>query len=242
MILIIDTETTGMDNPRVVEIAVAEIPDIGNMDDVTMMVQRVKPPVEIEIGAMATHNITDEMLEDCPEYANTDICDYLINANNPSTTVVIHNANYDLGVLKNEGLENNMMVIDTLKCCKVAFMGNHSVEMNLQYLKYLLKLHKEEVPQPLTAYSGTAHGAAADVVTLYLLFRRMLKRYSLEWMINTTANPILYEAMPFGKHKGVPIRELAAKDRGYALWVLKNIDDQDILYSFKYWMKGKAEI
>jgi DNA polymerase III subunit epsilon len=59
---ILDTETTGLDNPEVIELAIIDLK--GEM----IINQRFKPKASIEPGATKIHGITNEMLVNCPEW------------------------------------------------------------------------------------------------------------------------------------------------------------------------------
>jgi DNA polymerase III subunit epsilon len=60
---ILDTETTGLEIPEIIELAI--------IDPSGLMVvnQRFKPKTSIELGATKIHGITNEMLKDCPEWS-----------------------------------------------------------------------------------------------------------------------------------------------------------------------------
>lgn len=240
MIIVLDTETTGLEKPRVVEMAMGLIEDIASIDAMTVARGRFLPPVPIDVKAMSIHGITNEMVDGLDPFAGSPLYKSLEKLNTPDNVFVIHNAKFDLEVLRNEGIEPRARVVDTYKCCKKFFMEYPNVEMNLQFLKYYMKLYQEDVPEQIAKYAGAAHGAAADVVTLFLLFRRMVVKHTISELIEISANPVLYLKMPYGKHKGRPIQELIANDKGYTNWVYKNMEDEDILYSFKYWAKAAA--
>lgn len=90
--VILDTETTGLDaTSEVVEIAVIETG--GNV----LLNTLVKPVHPCSVDALATHGITDEMLEDAPFF------DEVWNELYPillERDVVVYNARYDIGVLR----------------------------------------------------------------------------------------------------------------------------------------------
>lgn len=237
MIILLDTETTGLDKPRIVDVSVGLIWDLDTINDVAITGQICKPPVPIDIKAMSVHNITNEMVDGCFPFEDTGIYQTIVEHNKPDNIFVAHNAKFDLEVLKNEGIDCVARVIDTYKCCKKFFMDLPDVELNLQYLKYYLKLYLEDVPETIEEYAGAAHGAAADVVTLFLLFRRMVAKHGVDELIKISETPLLYTNMPFGKHKGRNIQYLVLSDKGYTNWVFKNIADEDVQYSFKYWTK-----
>lgn len=239
MILLIDTETHDLEKPRIVEIAVGVIPDIEHINDVTLMEGRYAPACPITIKAMSIHNITNEMVDGMSAFVGSPIYDFMSKHNERCNVVVAHNAEFDLAALENEGISNCMPVIDTLRCVRHLFKDKVDMEHNLQYLKYFLELYKEHVPEGFReAMMTSAHSAAGDVITLYQMFRRMVAKYSIEKLIELTNTPVLHKYMPFGKHKGKIISDIVRDDKGYTTWVLNNVTDNDVLYSFKYNMKG----
>lgn len=242
MILILDTETTAVEKARVVEIAVGIIKDANNMDSISIIYDRFKPPEPITVKAMSVHGITNEQVENLGPFAESRIYNDLLDFNVEDNIVVAHNAKFDLGVLANEGIVNGMRVIDTYRCCKHIFKDRLDGELNLQYLKYYLGLYNEPIPDSIKEVANEkAHSAVGDVLTLYLMLRRMLAKYTLEDLLRMTREPILYNLMPFGKHKGKPIGEIVATERGYVNWAFKNIDDDDVLYTFKCATKGERK-
>ena len=138
MLIVLDTETTGLDKPNVVEIAFGVIPDADHMNDIDMVEGRFKPAQPISIKAMSVHGITNEMVDGSPDFKGSDIYNMLKEYNTPDNVFVIHNAKFDIGVLENEDIKIISPVIDTYKCAKVIMMNYPDVEYNLQYLKYYL--------------------------------------------------------------------------------------------------------
>jgi DNA polymerase III subunit epsilon len=89
---ILDTETTGLDNPEVIELAI--------IDPSGLMVinQRFKPKAWIEPGATKIHGITNEMLHRCPEWSV--VADRLTNILT-QRTLLIYNARFDNNAIFN---------------------------------------------------------------------------------------------------------------------------------------------
>jgi DNA polymerase III epsilon subunit-like protein len=240
MILLVDTETTGMKNPRAVEVAIGVIKSLDKINEIELTTARFDPGVPIDTSASAVHDIVRKDIDGLSPFGNEPLGEMYKQANVEENYVIAHNAPYDLEVIKNEGIENKMKVIDTLRCAKRLLMDTPCEEYKLQYLKYYLKLNEEVIPEQIEKYSGKAHGAAADVVTLYLLFRRLASKYSLDELADMTKADIIYKVMPFGKHKGVPIPDILAKNRGYSSWVFREMEDRDVVASFKYYSKAAS--
>lgn len=84
--LILDTETTGLHDGEIVQIAVID------MDGNTILDTFVKPVLAIPSGATAVHGITAELVADAPVWATvSQQLQYLLRDQN----VVIYNAVYD---------------------------------------------------------------------------------------------------------------------------------------------------
>lgn len=239
MIILLDTETTSKDSPRAVEAAVAVIDDASTMKISKAYSERYKPPVDIDYGAMAVHRITNEMVAGCPAFMDGDIARVIAENNDPVNVLVAHNAPFDVSVIKNEGIDIKMRVIDTHKCCKIAFLDKPGVGLSLSSLWAYLKLYNEPMPDAMQGMAENPHSAAGDVAVLYHLFLRMCSKYPVTEMINMTERPILYRVMPFGKFVGQSIKDVVIKDKGYINWALhqKKMEDEDVLYSIKYWIK-----
>jgi DNA polymerase III subunit epsilon len=83
---ILDTATTGLDHPEVIELAIIDIH--GSM----VINQRFKPKASIEAAATKIHGITNEMLVNCPEW--NVIANRMENIVN-NRTLLIYNEQFD---------------------------------------------------------------------------------------------------------------------------------------------------
>lgn len=92
----------------------------------------------------------------------------------------------------------------------------------LQTLRYLHKL---------TGGEG-AHGALEDCETGLALLRFMCQSYgiSLNELCCYTRQPLTVKNMYYGKHKGLPLKELP---RGYRVWLMGTDLDEDLRYSLE---------
>jgi DNA polymerase-3 subunit epsilon len=88
--VVLDTETTALDKPEIIEIAV-----IG-LDGKELFHQRIRPADEISSGALAVHGITREMLAGCPIFTEVypSLAELLTGK-----TVVSYNAGFDESAL-----------------------------------------------------------------------------------------------------------------------------------------------
>tara|TARA_Y100000768_G_scaffold216083_1_gene162862 strand:+ start:298 stop:957 length:660 start_codon:yes stop_codon:yes gene_type:complete len=99
-LIVLDTETTGLDvndGHRIIEIGCVEIIDRNITSN--KFHQYINPKRAIDEGAKKVHGISNEMLEDKPEFSEI-INDFLGFIQN--STLVIHNAPFDLGFLSSE--------------------------------------------------------------------------------------------------------------------------------------------
>ncbi len=208
--LVIDTETTGITDPKLIEYgwAVVTLSDSGACCETGIIAELYDPQALIEYEAMATHGIMPEDLQGCP-YASEFVfdsqgADYLIG----------HNVAYDWGVIGKPAIK----LIDT---CALARGIWPNVSHKLLPLMFYLS------PALARKWRGDAHGVEADITLTIELLGLIAAHY------NTTSLKDLYRLseqarvpllMPFGKHKGETIRTLP---QDYKVWALKNLDDLD---------------
>lgn len=151
--ILLDTETTGFGDCRLVELAYKK------SDSAIIYGFRVRPPIPITDGAAQVHGITNEMCKDWPLFA--DLPEYAdVKAMIEAGVVFAHNANFDVGVLEREGIKAKTY-IDTAKVARKIYA--HAPNYKLQGLRDYLKLDVE----------GTAHSAAGDVAVLDALLKQM---------------------------------------------------------------------
>lgn len=239
-LIFLDTETTGLEESRVCQIAYC-----APVSNVKLSVEeaKFKPPKAIEIGAMATHHITNEMVEECDPFEGSlfkDLVqDYLGNR-----ILVAHNAQFDIRALENEGVKTNWY-IDTLRVARHILPNRES--HSLQYLRYDLKL------KPPTEVS--AHDAAGDVYVLIELFKHLQKvldqyykksayKDQIVYMVELTKKPVLLEVATFGKHKGMKWTDIGRGDPSYLKWLWENEgkkdadqQNEDLLFTIGQYLK-----
>jgi len=233
-LLFFDTETTGLDNPRLVQLAYK------NSTTGEELNEYFNPSVQISIGAMAIHHITNEMVVSKPSFQDSTACKKLVLQLKNSIPVA-HNAPFDIGVLKNEGIEI-INFIDTLRISRHIVSAE---QYKLQYLRYFWDLKVE----------GLAHDAAGDVAVLEALFCHLYNlvksKFSLESkkeiiakMLYLTNTPVLLEAFNFGKHNGEKFKEVNVKDQSYLQWLYssetkkeKNDQNEDLVYTLQHYLQ-----
>lgn len=252
-LFLFDTETTDNKNQRIVQLAYKRI-DVPSMKEEASKVMMFKPPVPIEIGAMAVHHITNEAVSVHEPFEKVrEPMQSLLN----SCVPVAHNAIFDLQSLRNEGLTVSK---DIPHICtyKVAVHLLPDFEYyKLQYLRYALKVDQ------IQFHEMQAHDAMADVLVLEAVLYGLIWKFIetdpelstcedaakaipqvIQKMIDICAHPILYPKIRFGKYKGMTFSELRLRDKGYLQWLLdaegKKIAserDEDLLYTVQHYLQ-----
>lgn len=242
--LILDTETTGIEDGRLLQLAFKLFETDGDLKEVKQTYSGLfKPPVPIEIGAMATHHIDEDDVKDEKPFAGSHM-QKRMNELCTSSFSVIHNAKFDVGVLNRENVEVKYPIC-TLKLAKYLFpdMESHA----LQYLRYALNLNSE------TLKACVAHDALGDVSVLEEVFKHIyglmvaendgdVKKAVTE-MVMISSRPVLIKMCRFKKHKDKEWAQVAKDDRGYLEWLhgeesKKPVEeqDEDLVYTLNYYL------
>ena len=252
--ILLDTETTGLDfdpqtkqetNDRVIQLGYI-ILEGKNVEPVEVL---ASPPkgVEINFHAMATHNVTPEMLEGKPLLKEHFGFQRLNNELNVKENyLVIHNSKFDLEMLRRDDFDSKMQLIDTLTVAQHLYPDEES--HSLQYLRYSKGLYKtEQEESDKIGIELKAHDAMGDIVFMKMLMSKLLddvkKEFSLnpkeaiQKMVELTKTPVLVKKFKFGKYKGDLVEEVVKKDKGYIQWLMNNNDDSNLLYTVKYWQE-----
>ena len=195
---------------------------------------------------METHGITPEIIENKPFLKETTGYKKLLEENNEENYLIIHNAPFDIGMLEKEGFENKMKLIDTLRCAKHLYPDSEA--HRLQYFRYSLGIYKKEQEEANKLnIEIKAHDAIGDVLILKLFMSELVKKVKekypqnnpMEKLVELTKKIPLIKIMPFGKHKGMEIKEVIEKDIGWVNWALSNMEDmnEELKYTLEYWLK-----
>lgn len=134
-LIVLDTETTGLDTAqghRIIEIGAVEL--VARRLTGNNYHQYIQPQRLVDAGAFEVHGISDQFLEDKPLFADIvdNFSDYLAQG---ETTLVIHNAPFDVGFLDHEfklaGLDVKVetlcsTVVDSLKLARKQFPGKRN--------------------------------------------------------------------------------------------------------------------
>jgi exodeoxyribonuclease X len=222
--IFLDTETTG-NGPadRICQIAF-------KTEECAAVNELFNPGMPITIDAMTVHHITNEMVRDKGSFRGSDTWKQLRDLIMPNTNVMVaHNAAFDVGMLKKEGLEPQS-VICTLKLARYFDKDGVIPKYGLQYLRYYLGLNVDAVP----------HTALGDILVLEALFNRIYAKAVIEFgddavarMIEVSKNPVLYRRMPFGKHKGLKMEEVPVD---YLQWLSGTDLEEDLRYTIEKYL------
>lgn len=235
--IILDTETTGIGElDRVIQLGFMVL----GAKEVEVYNEFFSCDVPISFGAMETHGITPEMLKDKPACKESDAYKKLLELNTDENYLIIHNAKFDIEMLKKEGFVPQMQVIDTLRVAKHLLPDEEA--HRLQYFRYKMELYKEEKKEAnLLGIEIKAHDAIGDVLILKLLLSRLKELTTAQFqginpvtkMVELTATPILIKSFNFGKYKGKTLQEVASSDAAYLRWMLGSMEnlDEDLKYS-----------
>lgn len=231
----IDVETTGLEvKDRICSIALI------HGDDAAQQVQYdlVNPGKKVPPLAMAVHHLTNEMLEGAPAFEATASAAVLARLNTPETVLVGHNLAFDLAMLTKEGVIWQGGMIDTLKCSK-HLLGNDIDHFSLQFLRYELRLYRDETA--LASALGLAlkaHDARSDALHTLLLHRSLGEMADEATLMTLTTQHALVHKLTFGKYRGKFIEDVARRDPSYLQWMLESLSDldEDLRYSIGYFL------
>jgi exodeoxyribonuclease X len=228
-LIFLDTETTGRtETARLVQLAYKK------QGEQNVFVEYYKPPIPIEIEAMAVHHITEKKVANASAFQTTAAFQTL-GALLPDSILVAHNAKFDIGILETEGLKTARHI-----CTYKVAQTMYDLPMyKMQYLRYLWGIEDEE---------ATAHDAEGDVVILEKVFDHMAEEYAklhntsetetIDAFVEISKNPILLKKMNFGKYVGKTFEEVKAADPSYFQWLAGLTDkDEDFLYTMAYYSK-----
>lgn len=233
-LIFLDTETTGLDSDPY-----ARLCQIAYKTGDEMVNELYKPPVEIGLGAMAVHHITEAMVKDKSPFAGSSRQKILKElASKKSNIFIAHNAKFDMEMLRREDV-NPKSQICSLKVAHAVLKEDENKPKNfkLQTLRYHFGIELND---------AKAHDAQGDVEVLEKVFAVLLEKASavsakkaaakgrapytqkeiLERMIELTMaadEPVT--VMTFGKHQGKSIEAMIAEDRRYCEWLVGNANN-----------------
>lgn len=208
---IFDSETTGLNEPHLIEAAWLKLKDISSLTVTADFLQRYKPGKPIELSALATSHILDEELDGCEPYNTFTLpedVEYLIG----------HNVDYDWRVI---GEPDVKRICTRALSSKLWPAADSHTQSAMIYLHYRTEA---------TGLLRNAHAALDDVKNCRLLLVKILDTLAVTlgrpvsdweelWDISEDAR--IPTVIGFGKHRGMAISDLPSD---YKRWLLNQSD------------------
>lgn len=224
----IDCETTGLDpkTDEIIEVAIALFSFDGIIESYETLVE---PPIAIPESSTEIHNITNEMVKGKPKIAAVIPQILAIAADH---IIIGHNISFDIDILLQAAAKacipcklHKNQTLDTLRLARL--YGQSEVN-SLEALRNHFNIANEG-----------AHRAMSDVIVNVQVFKHLVAKFkTVGEIIERLKRPILLKAIPLGKHKGRPFKEIP---KDYLLWAARQNFDQDLLYSIKTELKARSK-
>ena len=201
-----DTETTGVrpDKDRIIEIAAFDPVQDRTFESL------INPGCPIPPEASAIHKITDDMVKDAPTFEEV-AKEFSAFCTDEVVLIAHNNDSFDKPFIENEFRRNNVPIpnwpyIDTLK-----FSRKYRPDLPRHSLQHLREYHGID--------ANNAHRALDDVIILHQVFSLMIDDLNMETILELMSQKQTLRHMPFGKHRGTPLKEMPA---GYVRWLHEN--------------------
>lgn len=207
---ILDTETSGLGKDAgVCEIAWLEVDN--DLNIISEHCTLVDPKVPIEEGAMRIHGITNEDVAGKPTLNEVASC-----FTGP-IQLVGHNCSFDYRMIKSD------IQVDIQVC---------TLKLAREFVKHTTNHKLETLQKELNLPPQDSHSALGDVNTCrdLLLYLREHHGVSLNATVARFGIPKLLHTMPFGKHKGKVIANIAPD---YRDWLLGQELDLDLRFTLE---------
>jgi len=219
--LLADTETTGVStNDRVVEVAWMIVDDtLAVLDSGHSLINPLMP---IPAGASAVHGLTNRDVADAPT-----LDDYMAGVLNNKLgseefIFVAHNSAFDYRYLSPYLVEGTPQMC-TLRLARKIYPKADNHKLGTLVYELGLEVDKDRF-----------HSADGDMAILTALLKKMSEDTgrSLYELFEYANSPMEYVSMPFGKHKGLPLKDVPAS---YVSWFLNKAEnpDPDLVHAFK---------
>lgn len=220
VVCVVDCETTGLAEPvEPIELGYLVVDEPATLNILTKGQRRYKPSKPIEMGALATHHILDEELEDCPP--SSEARGVIVDGG--VTYMIAHNVDYDYNALgKPEGVRR----IDTCALAKACWPECDGYSLTA-FLYFLDRHRAHEVTK--NAHRDTLADCRSCLELLGHIIAKFKMPPTWERLWEASEKARIPKTMPFGKHrpkpgeKGPLIRDLPAD---YLEWCLRQ-DDMD---------------
>lgn len=262
MILVADTETTGIDPATDSLVEYAHAPVYKTEADgkwftcANGLSTLLHPGRPIPPAASGVHHITDKMVDLAPTpedwFGRVEFRNDLRGAE----AIAFHNAQFDVGFLRRYlqvsddgmtvcvlGRSENSRLIPVLDTWRIAVhLWPDAPDFKNQTLRYWLGVEPMRVHD---AHGRGAHSAVYDVMTTAAILAKQLEQISLEEAIRLSDPnlPALQKNVRSTKYRGRPWQEM---DAGFCRWILLQASppfDVDTRHSAAYqgrWLKTPA--
>lgn len=213
MVIIFDTETTGLKEPALIEAGWARVCG-GPQHPVAISpvtAQRFDPGKPIESGATATHHILAEDLVGCPPASSFRLPDGV-------THIIGHNIDFDWTVIGRPDVKR----ICTKALATYIWPGLDSYSQNALLYHWMGAEARKMVLGAHAADVDVTNNAA--LLGLILGAMPTMPDWDALWAESERAR--VPTVMPFGKHKGVPIKQVPAD---YRRWLANQQDVDEYL-------------
>ncbi len=226
-LVFIDLETTGIDivNDRIIEIAVLKVFPDGREE---LKVRRINPTIPIPPEATAIHGITNADVQNEPTFK--EVAKSLANFIEGSDFAGFNSNKFDFPLLAEEFLR-----------AEVNFDMRKRKFIDVQTIFH--KMEKRTLEAAYKFYCDknleAAHTAEADTMATYEVLKAQIERYpdlsnnvdalsefsshnqNVDFAGRIVYNDKGIETFNFGKYKGVPVKDVFAKDPSYYSWMMQ---------------------
>lgn len=238
MLIFLDLETTGLEDiDKICTAGLIAVDDGG----VVAKHDLVNEGKKISSKASSVNHITNEMLKEKPKLKDSEAYKFLEQHNCETSTIVAHNAKFDMKMLNLSGFVWRGKIIDTLRVTK--HLIPECDYFSLQFLRYELKLYRDEKREKSAFVDFSdddflEHKALCDTLVLKLLYEYLLEIEPHDRLVELSSKKVLMQKFGFGKYADKYIEEISMYDRGYLEWMLCNITDidEDLRYTIEYYL------
>lgn len=209
--IILDTETTGLINARIIEAAWLEV-NITNgvLGYGCQFTQRYNPSMPIDLGALKTHHILDSELVGMPCYTTFSLLPHV-------EYVICQNSAFDMRFVPNA--EKYKAI------CTVGMSRKLWAEADSHSLGAMMYHIFGRTPE-IRDMQRSAHSALPDVYMTYMLLEKIIEKAQIQSLDElfkfSEMAKITTAKMPFGKYKGVYLVDI--KDKSYLQWLTQQPD------------------
>lgn len=221
--IVLDTETTGKDYKTASVFETGFV--IRDNSEWVMFQELHKPSTRIPPEVESICYVTNKMVEDKPTFEESKHIFQSVLTGYSTGYAVGHNYFYDMKVLQNHGITMPPRSICTWRMAKKLFNGLDGIEnTSLPYLRFALEL---DVPTEMHCHrAGIDSLCTAKLLEILVDLMESSNLLDLDapygpQIVKWAETPIIYEKMPFGKHKNQLMTDIPTS---YWEWACRNMD------------------